>query len=107
MSSAALAAAPPAACAVDIQGLEKCFGQVRVLRGIDPSVHQGERVLVCGPSGSGKSTMIRAELHAARRVADKVVFMDDGHIIESRAQDSILLRPRHERTRGFLTQLMP
>ncbi len=30
-----------------------------MLKGIDFSVHQGERVVVCGPSGSGKSTLIR------------------------------------------------
>jgi general L-amino acid transport system ATP-binding protein len=30
-----------------------------VLRNIDLTVHQGEKIVVCGPSGSGKSTLIR------------------------------------------------
>ena len=48
--------APPA---VRIAGLQKWFGSFHVLRGIDLTVAEGERIVVCGPSGSGKSTLIR------------------------------------------------
>ncbi|MEO3388996.1 amino acid ABC transporter ATP-binding protein [Mesorhizobium sp. CAU 1741] len=44
---------------VDIQGLNKWFGALHVLKDIDFSVASGKRVVVCGPSGSGKSTLIR------------------------------------------------
>jgi len=44
---------------VEIQGLEKSFGELEVLTGIDLEVHRGEVVCVIGPSGSGKSTMLR------------------------------------------------
>ena len=42
-----------------IEGLEKSFGGLRVLKGIDLEVSRGEAVCVIGASGSGKSTMLR------------------------------------------------
>ena len=44
---------------VEIQGVNKWFGDLHVLREITLSVARGERIVVCGPSGSGKSTLIR------------------------------------------------
>lgn len=42
-----------------IEGLEKSFGTLKVLKGIDLSVTRGETVVLLGASGSGKSTMLR------------------------------------------------
>ena len=42
-----------------IEGLEKSFGELRVLKGIDMEVHRGEVVTIIGASGSGKSTLLR------------------------------------------------
>jgi polar amino acid transport system ATP-binding protein len=44
---------------VKIQGLEKQYGSLEVLRGVDLDVAPGEVVVVIGPSGSGKTTMLR------------------------------------------------
>jgi ABC-type polar amino acid transport system ATPase subunit len=44
---------------VQVGGLEKYFGRLHVLRGIDLSVRQGEAVMIIGRSGSGKSTLLR------------------------------------------------
>jgi general L-amino acid transport system ATP-binding protein len=44
---------------IEIIGLHKWFGDFHVLKNIDLTVAQGERIVVCGPSGSGKSTLIR------------------------------------------------
>jgi general L-amino acid transport system ATP-binding protein len=45
--------------AVQITQMNKWFGTFHVLRDIDLTVYQGERIVICGPSGSGKSTLIR------------------------------------------------
>jgi polar amino acid transport system ATP-binding protein len=44
---------------VSVKGLEKSFGELEVLRGVDLDVTEGEVVSVIGPSGSGKSTFLR------------------------------------------------
>jgi ABC-type polar amino acid transport system ATPase subunit len=40
-------------------GVEKRFGELSVLRGMDCSIRRGEVVVVIGPSGAGKSTFLR------------------------------------------------
>ena len=45
--------------AVLIEDLHKWYGEFHVLKDINLTVAQGERLVICGPSGSGKSTMIR------------------------------------------------
>lgn len=40
-------------------GVNKWFGKLHVLRDIDLSVAEGEKLVIAGPSGSGKSTLIR------------------------------------------------
>jgi general L-amino acid transport system ATP-binding protein len=45
--------------AIEIHNMNKWFGQFHVLRDIDLTVYEGERIVICGPSGSGKSTLIR------------------------------------------------
>ncbi len=54
---------------IKIAGMGKSFGDFEALKNIHLTVHNGERVVVCGPSGSGKSTMIRCinrlEIHDA------------------------------------------
>jgi heme exporter protein A len=48
------------ATAIEIRGLERRFGAVRVLRGVDLDVRRGEAVVLFGPNGAGKTTLLRA-----------------------------------------------
>ena len=45
--------------AVQMIAVNKWYGEFHVLRNIDLTVDQGEKIVICGPSGSGKSTLIR------------------------------------------------
>ena len=46
--------------------------------------------------------VVTHEVRFAREVADRVVFMDDGQIVEEGAPGAVLDNPQHERTRRFL-----
>ncbi|PDW04538.1 amino acid ABC transporter ATP-binding protein [Candidatus Viridilinea mediisalina] len=46
------------------------------------------------------------EMGFAREVADRVVFMDHGMIVEENTPDTFFTNPRHERTKLFLSQIL-
>jgi general L-amino acid transport system ATP-binding protein len=57
---------------VEMQNVNKWYGDFHVLRDINLTVTGGERIVICGPSGSGKSTLIRClnrlEEHQSGRI---------------------------------------
>ena len=44
---------------IKVSDLQKSFGSLDVLKGINTDIKKGEVVVVIGPSGSGKSTFLR------------------------------------------------
>jgi len=50
--------------------------------------------------------VVTHEIGFAREVADTVVFMDGGVVVESGAPDVVLGSPKHERTRAFLSKVL-
>jgi len=44
---------------IQMEKVNKWFGDFQVLKDIDLEVFQKQKIVVCGPSGSGKSTLIR------------------------------------------------
>ena len=73
---------------IEMQRVNKWFGDFHVLRDIDLGIARGEKVVVCGPSGSGKSTLIRLinrlETHQSGRiVVDGIELTDDLRSIDT------------------------
>ncbi len=87
-SSVVRADAPPGGQKIiEMEGVNKWFGDFHVLRDINLSVNKGEVVVVIGPSGSGKSTLIRCinrleEHQEGRIVVDGVELTDDVRAID-------------------------
>ena len=46
------------------------------------------------------------EMGFARQVADRVIFMDDGQIVEQNEPESFFNKPQSERTKLFLSQIL-
>jgi general L-amino acid transport system ATP-binding protein len=50
--------------------------------------------------------VVTHEMGFARQVADRVVFMDEGQIVEVNGPDEFFAHPQHERTKLFLSQIL-
>ncbi|MEU3292230.1 amino acid ABC transporter ATP-binding protein [Streptomyces longwoodensis] len=50
--------------------------------------------------------VVTHEMTFAREVADRVVFMDGGVVVEDGVPEQVIAHPRHERTRHFLSRLL-
>ncbi len=50
--------------------------------------------------------VVTHEIGFAREVANRVIFMDDGLIVEQGTAEDVLLNPRQERTKAFLSTVL-
>jgi general L-amino acid transport system ATP-binding protein len=50
--------------------------------------------------------VVSHEMGFARQIADRMVFMDEGQIVETNAPKAFFDHPQHERTRLFLSQIL-
>ncbi len=50
--------------------------------------------------------VVTHEMGFARQVADRVIFMDQGQIVEMNAPEAFFSNPQHERARAFLKQIL-
>jgi polar amino acid transport system ATP-binding protein len=58
-------------------------------------------------AGAGMTMIVVThEIGFAREVADQVVFMDDGLVVEAGAAAELIANPRHQRTRAFLSKVL-
>lgn len=74
---------------------------------LDPEL-TGEVLNVMKDLALEKMTMIVVthEIGFAREVADRVIFMDEGLIVEQGKAEDVLLHPREERTMAFLSKVL-
>ena len=75
---------------VKVKGLKKSFGAVEVLKGIDLTVEQGERVAIIGGSGCGKSVFLRSLAMLEKPDAGQVFI--DGEEITAKGADVDAIR---------------
>ena len=57
---------------IEVQKIQKKYGDLEVLKSIDLSIEEGEVVCIIGPSGSGKSTFLKVVLGLMRMSAGEV-----------------------------------
>lgn len=74
---------------------------------LDPEM-VGEVLAVMKELAQAGMTMVVVthEIGFAREVADRVVFMDGGYIVEEGTAEQVLRNPKNERTRGFLEKVL-
>ncbi len=77
---------------ITVKGLEKSFGNLHVLKGIDQHIAPGEKVVIIGPSGSGKSTFLRCLNLLERPTSGHILF--EGSDITDPKCDINLIRRR-------------
>lgn len=67
---------------IQLENVQKSYGQTKVLKGIDLQIQDQDDVVILGPSGSGKSTLLN--------VLSGLEKVDEGHIL-IQGQDLSLL----------------
>ncbi|MDX3801860.1 amino acid ABC transporter ATP-binding protein [Streptomyces sp. AK04-3B] len=74
---------------------------------LDPEL-VGEVLAVIKDLATSGTTLVIVthEIGFAREIADRVVFIDQGRIVEQGPPSEVLDRPRHERTRDFLSKVL-
>ncbi len=75
---------------VVLEGVDKYFGSLHVLKDINLTVHAGEVMVVIGPSGSGKSTLCRA-INRLETIDSGTIFLD-GEKLPEEGRDLAHLR---------------
>ena len=66
---------------IEVKDLQKSFGELEVLKGINTEVQRGEVVVVIGPSGSGKSTLLRT-VNALEKAQSGSILIDGKDIMD-------------------------
>ncbi|MFF2505816.1 amino acid ABC transporter ATP-binding protein [Streptomyces sp. NPDC058067] len=74
---------------------------------LDPELVGDVLSVMRGLADEGMTMMVVThEMGFAREVADRVVFMDGGVIVEEGTPDEVLGNPQHQRTRSFLARIL-
>ena len=74
---------------------------------LDPEMIKEVLDVMVDLAGQGITMVcVTHEMGFARSVADRVIFMDDGQIVEQNTPDAFFGHPRNERTREFLSKIL-
>ena len=74
---------------------------------LDPEMVKEVLDVMLGLANDGMTMLVVThEMGFARQAADRVIFMDQGQILETAPPDKFFSNPEHERTRTFLGQIL-
>ncbi|HVZ51844.1 MAG TPA: amino acid ABC transporter ATP-binding protein [Pseudolabrys sp.] len=74
---------------------------------LDPEMVKEVLDTMVGLAEDGMTMLVVThEMGFARQVANRVVFMDEGQVIESNVPEEFFAHPQHERTKLFLSQIL-
>ena len=74
---------------------------------LDPEMVKEVLDVMLGLADDGMTMLVVThEMGFARQAADRVIFMDQGEILESAPPDQFFANPQHERTKTFLGQIL-
>ena len=74
---------------------------------LDPEMIKEVLDVMIGLADEGMTMLVVThEMGFAKSVADRVMFMDDGEIVEQNSPDAFFDNPQHERTKLFLSQIL-
>jgi general L-amino acid transport system ATP-binding protein len=74
---------------------------------LDPEMVKEVLDTMVGLAEDGMTMLVVThEMGFARQVANRVVFMDEGQIVEANSPDEFFSHPQHERTKLFLSQIL-
>ena len=74
---------------------------------LDPEMIKEVLEVMVGLAESGMTMLcVTHEMGFAREVANRVIFMDEGEIVEQNEPQQFFINPRHDRTKAFLNQIL-
>src|SRR5690606_21723837 len=74
---------------------------------LDPEMVKEVLDTMVGLAEDGMTMLcVTHEMGFARQVANRVIFMDEGQIVEANTPEEFFSHPQHERTRLFLSQIL-
>jgi general L-amino acid transport system ATP-binding protein len=74
---------------------------------LDPEMVKEVLDVMTGLAADGMTMLcVTHEMGFARQVADRVIFMDQGQIVEQNVPETFFSNPQHERTKLFLSQIL-
>ncbi len=75
---------------IKLEHINKCFGDLHVLKDVNLEVKEGEKLVIIGPSGSGKSTTVRCMNFLEVPTSGRVII--DGEVLTSRNRVKLVRR---------------
>ena len=83
---------------IEVKGLEKAFGDTKVLKGVDAEICKGDVLVVIGASGSGKSTFLRC-LNLLEEPTDGSIYFNGVDITDKKTNINV-----HRQKMGMVFQ---